>query len=358
MSTMNNEIDGYDIDDDYSLGEYPLDTVLIRNENRTVFDVTRRIAKGGYIMDPDFQRDFIWDEEKQSKLIESVLMRIPLPVFYLAENSSGKMVVVDGLQRLSTFQRFCNDKLKLKLPKQPTLDGKKFSDLSPKLQNRIEDCNLILYLIDPKVPSQALLDIFDRVNSGEPLSRQQMRNCLFMGQGTRFLKEMADGELFIKATGKSIRTEKMRDREFVNRFCAFKILGYTEYRGNMDDFLERALLELNAMTPSDVRKLGYEFERSMANNITVFGKHAFRKHSTLYSPRSVINASIWDVMSVILSDYPENYIEAESENIRNIFYSLMGNYSFLDSVSLGTNQIDKVRNRFIKAYDAFSEILL
>ncbi|MHC6657618.1 DUF262 domain-containing protein [Aeromonas salmonicida] len=358
MSTMNNEIDGYDIDDDYSLGEYPLDTVLIRNENRTVFDVTRRIAKGGYIMDPDFQRDFIWDEEKQSKLIESVLMRIPLPVFYLAENSFGKMVVVDGLQRLSTFQRFCNDKLKLKLPKQPTLDGKKFSDLSPKLQNRIEDCNLILYLIDPKVPSQALLDIFDRVNSGEPLSKQQMRNCLFMGQGTRFLKEMADGELFIKATGKSIRTEKMRDREFVNRFCAFKILGYKEYRGNMDDFLERALLELNSMKPSDVLKLGNEFERSMANNISVFGKHSFRKHTSPSSTRSVINASIWDVMSVILSEHSESYVESEKKNIRNVFYSLMNDYFFLDSVSLGTNQIDKVRSRFIKAINAFDGILL
>ena len=87
-------------------------------------------------MDPDFQRDFIWPEDKQSKLIESVIMRIPLPVFYMAEDDDGRMVVVDGLQRLSTFQRFVKDGLKLRLPDRTRLNGKRFSDLSSKLQNR------------------------------------------------------------------------------------------------------------------------------------------------------------------------------------------------------------------------------
>ena len=89
-------------EEDTSWGHYPLDELLIRNESRTIYDVVRRIKLAQYVMDPDFQRDFIWPEDKQSKLIESVVMRIPLPVFYLAEDDAGKMVVVDGLQRLST----------------------------------------------------------------------------------------------------------------------------------------------------------------------------------------------------------------------------------------------------------------
>ena len=112
---LKEEIEGIGKDEDASFGDYPIDTVLIRNENRTVHDVLRRIEKGSFVMDPDFQRDFIWQEDKQSKLIESVLMRIPLPVFYLAENSKGQMVVVDGLQRLSTFQRFVKNEFRLKL---------------------------------------------------------------------------------------------------------------------------------------------------------------------------------------------------------------------------------------------------
>ena len=121
-------------EEDISWGHYPLDELLIRNESRTIYDVVRRIKLGQYVMDPDFQRDFIWPEDKQSKLIESVVMRIPLPVFYLAEDDAGKMVVVDGLQRLSTFQRFVNGKLKLRLNDRPELHGKTFYDLAPKLQ--------------------------------------------------------------------------------------------------------------------------------------------------------------------------------------------------------------------------------
>ena len=96
-------IEGLDLDDKGSWGNYPLDDLLIRDDRRTVYDVLRRIRRGTYVMNPDFQRDFIWPEDKQSKLIESVIMRIPLPVFYMAEDREGRMVVVDGLQRLSTF---------------------------------------------------------------------------------------------------------------------------------------------------------------------------------------------------------------------------------------------------------------
>lgn len=77
MSDDIEEIEGLSKDEDASLGEYPIDTLLIRNESRTVFDVVRRIEKGGFVMDPDFQRDFVWGDDKQSKLVESVLMRIP-----------------------------------------------------------------------------------------------------------------------------------------------------------------------------------------------------------------------------------------------------------------------------------------
>ena len=84
---------------------FPSTRLLIRNETRTVFEIVRRIEAGGYIMNPEFQRDFVWDRDRQSKLIESVVMRIPLPVFYLAEDAEGRIIVVDGLQRLTTFQR-------------------------------------------------------------------------------------------------------------------------------------------------------------------------------------------------------------------------------------------------------------
>jgi Protein of unknown function DUF262 len=351
------KIEGLGVDEDVSFGDYPIDTLLIRNETRTVHDVLRRIEKGSFVMDPDFQRDFIWGEDKQSKLIESVLMRIPLPVFYLAENQQGQMVVVDGLQRLSTFQRFVNNELRLKLRHQPELNGKQFEELSPKLQNRVEDCNLVLYVIDAKVPTQALLDIFERVNSGVPLTRQQMRNCLFSGKSTRFLKEEAKTKLFRNTTGKSLNPKTMRDRELINRFCAFRLLGENQYKGDMDDFLAQALVKMNELHPQQLEKLSSEFKVSLKNNRTLFGKHAFRKHTRGQDARSVINASLWDVMSTSLSYYPEHFVEASAKKLKKEFYLLLQDDYFIESITLGTNQVNRVRYRFSQMTEMFKEVL-
>jgi Protein of unknown function DUF262 len=350
------EPEGLGEDEDASWGDYPIDTVLIRNENRTVHDVLRRIQMGSFVMDPDFQRDFIWEDGKQSKLIESVLMRIPLPVFYLAEDDKGRLVVVDGLQRLSTFQRFVNNKLRLKLPEQIDIDKKRFQDLSAKLQNRVEDCNLILYVIDAKVPERARLDIFERVNGGVPLTRQQMRNCLFMGPATRFLKSEAGTDLFLKATGRSLNTSTMRDREFVNRFCAFYLLALDDYRGDMDDFLAQGLRMMNNLDQDALDSLAEKLRTSLANNYNVFGKHAFRKHVAGQDSRSVLNASLWDVMSTGLSHYPEDLVEARADALKAAFYLLLANDELDRAITYGPNDMKKVKYRFAMAEAMFQEV--
>ena len=355
-STDEEEIEGLDTDDT-SLGDYPIDDLLIRNDNRTIHDVIRRIDQGNYVMDPDFQRDFTWPEDKQSKLIESVIMRIPLPVFYMAEDDDGRMVVVDGLQRLSTFQRFVKDGLKLRLPDRTRLNGKRFSDLSSKLQNRIEDCNLIFYTIDSKVGERARLDIFERVNSGEPLSRQQMRNSLFMGQGTRFLKEETQTGIFLKATGGSLNKKTMRDREFVNRFCAFRILNLKEYHGDMDEFLANCLEKMNGSDESKLLQLTNEFRRGLANNVELFERHAFRKHEPGQNRRSVLNASLWDVMATGLSRYAEGRVVACADSLRQAIYGLLEDEDFNAAITYGTNDAGKVKLRFQKTRKVFQEVM-
>jgi len=342
------EIEGLGNDEDAGWGNYPIDTLLIRHESRTVFDVVRRINQGSFVMDPDFQRAFIWDDTKQSKLIESVLMRIPLPVFYLAEDEQGRMIVVDGLQRLSTFARYMENGLELKLPEQEELNGKRFEDLSPKLKNRIEDCNLVLYIVDAKVPERARLDIFDRVNSGVPLTRQQMRNSLYMGPATIFLRDEASTEIFKQATGGSLRSSTMRDREFVNRFCAFRLLPIDSYnnKDEMDGFLAQALKNMNQLPNTELKALSAEFRRSLRNNLLVFGDHAFRKHHPGRERRGVVNASLWDVMSTGLAKFSEEDVQARKEKLLAGFYALMADEQFIRSITYGPNTAKEVRHRF------------
>ena len=352
----NEEPEGFG-DKSEAWGDYPLDDLLIRHENRTIYDVIRRIKQGNYVMDPDFQRDFIWPEDNQSKLIESVIMRIPLPVFYLAEDAEGRMVVVDGLQRLSTFQRFVNNKLKLRLPGREKLNGKKFLDLTPKLKNRIEDCNLIFYIIDSKVPERARLDIFDRVNSGMPLTRQQMRNSLFMGSGTRFLRNEAQTKLFLETTGRSLNQDTMRDREFVNRFCAFQLLNRDGYRGDMDEFLANCLRQMNSMDQTGLSQLSAEFHRGLTNNGMLFEQHAFRKHIPAQNRRNPLNVSLWDVMCTGLSCYAVKRVMALSEPLRQAMSRLFQDEDFNSSITSSTNDPRKVKTRFQMSRKIFKEVL-
>lgn len=351
------EIEGIGSPDDEAHGEYPLDTMLIRSENRTIHDVLRRISQGQFIMDPDFQRDFIWPIDKQSKLIESVLMRIPLPVFYIAENKDGKMVVVDGLQRLSTFRNFVDEGMRLRLPGHPDLNGKQFTDLDSKFKNRIEDCNLTLYVIDSKAPERARLDIFDRVNSGVPLSRQQMRNCLYMGQATRFLKEEAERPLFQEATGGSLNRAQMRDREFINRFCGFRLFSLDDYRGDMDLFLSETLKRMNTLDQATLDALSAQLRTGLTNNLNLFGRYAFRKHaSDQEGRRGFINASLWDVMSTGLAKYDEDTVRKNETALLVEFYDLLDDADFNDAITLGTNQANRVKQRFEMANQMFREV--
>ena len=341
-----------------SWGDYPLDEMLIRNDHRTVRDVLHRIHQGRYVMNPDFQRDFIWPDDKQSKLIESVIMRIPLPVFYMAEDAEGRMIVVDGLQRLSTFKRFVGNELKLRLPDRAELRGKRFCDLPQKFQNRVEDCNLIFYIIDSKAPERARLDIFERVNGGLQLTRQQMRNCLYMGKGTHFLREEAQTKVFLDATGGSLNSRTMRDREMVNRFCAFQILGVDEYRrADMDDFLARSLYRMNKMGGTELSEVSDQFRRGLANNYLLFKHQAFRKHQPEQQKRGVLNASLWDVMSTGLSYYQPDQVQAQVERLREDMYYLLWDESFNTAITYGPNDPRKVRVRFEMARAAIGKVL-
>ncbi len=350
------ELEGMDITPS-GWGDYPIDDLLIRTESRTIFDIVRRIKKNNYILDPEFQRDFIWDTDKQSKLIESVIMRIPLPVFYLAEDEQGRMIVVDGLQRLTTFFRFLTDELRLKLPEREELNKKKFTELPNKFKNRIEDCNLTVFIIDSKVPERARLDIFERVNGGVPLTRQQMRNCLYLGKGTKFLKELASEEGFKEATGNSLKSSTMRDREFVNRFCAFQILGVKKYHNDMDSFLADALKQMNVMNESELEILAREFQLGLENNFKLFGEHAFRKYKPGQTQRSVINAAYWDVMSTGFSKYEWSEIEPKAETIWKAFIDLIKNEEFSRAITSGTNNTDRVKTRFRLASELINQYL-
>ncbi|MBK6999104.1 MAG: DUF262 domain-containing protein [Rhodoferax sp.] len=346
-------------------GDYPLDAVFVRTETRTVQEVVKRIKAGRYQLDPDFQRDFVWPVDKQSRLIESCVMRVPLPVFYVAEAKDGRIAVVDGLQRLTTFNRFLADEFSLILradedqPAHP-LDGKKYGELPLLLQERIEDTQLTLYILDAKAPERAKLDIFERVNSGVSLTRQQMRNCLFNGPATQWLKKASKNPEFLSASGRSLDSKSMRDREAINRFCAFYLIGEEKYSGgDMDAFLARALEKMQKES-TDLDQLYSTFTYSMKVNRYLFGNHAFRKsleHCEALASRTVLNIALFDVCSVLLADIDKDIINNNTQALREMFSSLIKDAVFNHAITYSTNSTRQVKKRFEMARVAISKAL-
>ena len=338
--------------------EYPLDAVMVRKEQRTVNEVVKRINNKRFILNPDFQRAYVWEPKKQSRLIESCLMRIPLPVFYVAEAKDGRIIVVDGLQRLYTFKRYLSDEFALSklgdgredTPQENPFLGKRFSELSLTLQERLEDTQLTLNILDANAPDRAKLDIFERVNSGDPLSRQQMRNCLFSGPGAMWLRKAAENKAFLNATDGKLNKKTMRDREVINRFCAFRLLGADQYKGDMDDFLARALEKMNGLTEQELDGLTQEFERAMKANILLFGKHAFRKSlvdDNRNASRTVINVALFDVCSVLLTHLDERLVNKHADRLRNMIRGLLSeNAEFFQAITYSTNGLKQVKTRF------------
>lgn len=346
-------------------GQYPLDAVFVRTDARTVVEIVRRIRNGRYDLNPDFQRAFVWDPVKQSRLIESCLMRIPLPVLYVAEALDGRIIVVDGLQRLSTFRRYLDSEFKLTFPKSEDgtahpLEGKLFQDLETKLQERIEDTSLTLYILDSKAPERAKLDIFERVNSGVPLTRQQMRNCLYNGAATRWLKLAAENPRFLQATGQSLDAQKMRDREAINRYCAFSLIGWQKYKSSdMDSFLADALDTMNRSPQTGLDELARRFDVAMVLNYELFGEHAFRK--SLVGPpegnRSVLNIAFFDVCSVLFSQADPAKVRSNASGVRQALRRLIEDKVFENAITYSTNSRRQVEIRFSMMTAALQEVL-
>jgi len=356
--------DGLDTSSAFGWGEYPLDSVFVRTEQRTVNEVVRRIRADRYDLSPDFQRTFLWPIEKQSRLIESCLMRLPLPVFYVAEGADGRIIVVDGLQRLTTFRRFLDNEFKLKFHRtddgkaENALDGKLFKDLQVSLQERIEDTQLTLYILDANAPPQAKFDIFERVNGGVPLTRQQMRNCLYNGQATRWLGSAANSEVFQNATGGSLNSKEMRDREAINRFCAFRLRGWEHYPpGDMDGFLAETLRQMNESSPEALEALRVAFDQSMRNNYELFKEHAFRKSLAGRGDRArtILNIALFDVCSVHLAPFNDLQIAEYKTRLRRAVSGLIDDPKFVQAITYSTNSRNQVRDRLSMMRDAVEE---
>ncbi|QTA93531.1 GmrSD restriction endonuclease domain-containing protein [Desulfonema magnum] len=348
--------------------EKPYDPSKIQVDARpmTVLQVMRKIDFKEINLQPDFQRNIVWDDIRQSRLIESVLIRIPLPAFYLDARDDDEWLVVDGLQRLTTLDRFINKK-KLRLNNLEflgnQLNGKNFDELPRNFQRVIEEAYLHLYVIKPDTPAEVKFSIFYRINTGGMvLSPQEIRHCLHQGQATILLKELAESEEFLEATTGSINTKRMDDRECVLRYCAFHLV-YTglmqQYnKPDLNQFLSDAMTKINEMDVSAILNLKNYFLRSMRISKEIFGEHAFRKMFARNGRRNPINKALFEVWSQCLERFDDNQLFSNKNRIIDGFINAMNNdKDYMASVTQGTGGVKKVQKRFATTMQIINEAL-
>lgn len=337
----------------------------------TVDLLLSRLRRRVLDLQPEFQRlAGIWSEDKQSKLIESLLLRIPLPTMYAAEEGGGRdgWVMVDGVQRMTTIARFVDPELvgltplKLRHLEYLPFNGATYRELPGALQTRIDEAELLVHLIRAGTPEAVKYNIFARLNTGgSPLTRQELRHALVPGPARDLLRRLADSDAFRIATGGSVKPSRMDDREMALRFLAFRLTDPADYlRGDLDEFLREAMQRLNTLPDRQVAEMSEEFTAAMGAAADVFGRHAFRKVFPGQKYRAPVNKPLFESESVALAKLtlPElTRLRGRRDAALERLAVMIGeDAAFLEAISVGTGDVRKVQRRFAAIESMLREV--
>lgn len=357
MNQLINMEDGFDNADEEEGNEgvkyNPYNPKLIRVDTKTfsIRQMDDLIENGDVDLSPDFQRGFVWNDiTRKSRLIESLLLRIPIPVFYFAQDEEGLFQVVDGVQRLTVINSFMKNEFKLKnLEYLSECNGKYFKkqnarsdSLEDMYVRRIEQTQLFVNVIDPQTPGKVKYDIFKRINTGgKALNSQEIRNCLANARTRNFLHELSESENFLHATRKSISAARMADDELVLRFISFYLIDHkiviNEYKGGMDELLNNTVEIMNSLELKRFKEIRQHFFQAMDNAYYLFGDKAFRK-------ANYINKSLFLGISRVLCDIaPQRLREKDKNKIAGqMQMEINDNERFKNALSMATNDARNV----------------
>lgn len=352
-----------EFDEDAKDGIYPIDiedTIDIKDDKFSVFEYIRKVNDGKIVMNPDFQRNVVWTTEQKSRLIESTMLEIPIPAFYMKKDVQGRLIVVDGLQRTLALQGFLQDSFRLTgLKALNKVNGYTCSEIRKdetlaNLITRVEDRQLLFYVISKDTPMSIVYDIFNRINTGgTKLERQEIRNCIFIGHSTRLLKELSVETVFKKAIDEGISAKRMKDREAALRCIAFTILDYKKMYGrSMDEFLERAMRKINKLSTVEVEDIKKRFLTIMEQTLRVFGSSNFRIPSDY--TRGRINIAVMETIYYVFYKKAELGQTIDKNLMRQSFQTLLKDSAYLDAVRNSTGSPYKVTTRFDLAKKIFN----
>ena len=325
-------------------------------------------------LNPGYQRRRVWkDNKKKSLLIESLMLRIPIPAFYFYENEDGKYQVIDGQQRLTTIKEFVDGKFRLNgleyLGKE--YNKKQFKNLDTKYIQRIYRTQIAVNILDARSPKNVIYDIFRRVNTGGVnLNPQEMRNAICKQEVRDFLVKSTQNENYIIATRGRVKDDRMDSQELVLRFYAFyKAYDYEKNEldydyPNIAAMLDDAIENLNRMSPERREELYQRFDLAMKRSYEAFGKYAFSKiqkeGNRVKRNIDYINKSLFSSFPVLLLSpvLDDVNIKAYQEKILLGLANALEEHYYTNSITIGTGNKRNVYANFGYSRKVLKECLV
>ena len=341
-------------------------TVKTQNIEYDLETLVKKIQKGIIKLNPDYQRNHRWDNQESSKLIESLILNIPIPTIYLSqdvdvdeevEDGVSRYSVIDGQQRLTAIYGFMKNTYALEgLEVLHPLNEAYYKDLPPFLVRRLEERTIKCLRIDSTVDPQVKYDVFERLNSGAvQLESQELRNAVYRGKFNDLIKSLAKNEKFMKLLNINIKhvsednkVKKMQNVEYVLRFFAFDNYEIANMKKSLKKFLSDQMDKFNSFDDKKLKKMSEHFLSVIDYIYDNMGEKAFAKYKVedgKLKLQSKFNAAVYDALIIAVSEGMREGTLKFSSQTQNKILDLYKNPKFIDSINGSTTDKSKISIR-------------
>ena len=346
--------------------------IIWQAKDFSIREFSSMLQDGDLELQPEYQRKYVATAKIASKLIESILIDVPIPVIYLAEERDGSYSVIDGQQRLTSFISFINGKYPngeifkltgLKVLKE--LNRKLFSEIGKEHQNKIRKTTLHTIIIKKESNEDVKFEIFERLNTGSiKLNEDEIRNTVFRGEYIKLLAKLENNETFHQLVQKDNFKNRMIYRGMILRFLALSEKSYLNYIPSMKQFCNKELRDNRHLSEEKVKEYESRFNHSLDLVKTVFGDKDFRRYKPATNDEnggwttSRINMALYDIQMCGFVNYSKNDVLRNSDYIREAMLDLMkNNQKFIDSILIQTSDRNVLKSRFRIWLEKMDEII-
>ena len=303
---------------------------------------------------PSFQRRYVWTDVLASRLIESILLNVPIPPCYFSQNEDFELDVIDGQQRLFSIYRFLDNQFALSgLEVLTELNGSRSHQIPPKLQRQLKTHTLRCILITNESHPEIRFDVFERLNTNTvPLNAQELRNCIYRGSLNSLLKDVVAYEPWLTILGNKQPDKRMRDEELALRFFAFSIHGIDSYRTPQKHWLNDSAKHGQKYPKQEIDRLKEVWTHAIDVSLQWFDPNECFRRLTHRRSRAV-NRALFDLVMLSAARFDVLRASRVRTQFRERYVALLTeNWEFNDLISRAVDHTKRTKRRF-ELWDEF-----